>query len=474
MTPFRTLAVSAAPLALAAAALAFAGAAIPAPLLAREAPPAPGAPKPFTLPPLTEFTLANGVKVTMAQHGNVPKVTILATVRTGNIDDGENVWLADLTGGLMQKGAGGRNASQLAEAAAGMGGSLALATGVDAVTASIDVLSESGVEAVGLVADVLQRPDLKPEELEKVRADMLRNLMVAKSTPGSIASEAFLGALYPAHPYGRVFPSAEQLSGYTLEQVRGFHSANFGAARTRIYVFGRFEPVAMRAAVEKAFGGWKAGAAPTSLPVPRDAGPKVMLIDRPGAPQSTVWIGKRVSKSGYDLTFPAASTLLGGYFSSRITRNIREDKGYTYSPSATITRRVQVSDWIEDADITSEATGPAIAEIFKEIRRMQDTLPTDAEVKGIRNYLSGTFALGLSTRYSLAGALSNLDVLGLGAEYLTGYVGRASALTATDFQAAARRELPVDGMSVVVVGPMETVRPQLGAVPEIASRLPAQ
>ncbi|MFD2134536.1 hypothetical protein ACFSLT_03590 [Novosphingobium resinovorum] len=77
-----------------------------APALAKEAPPAPAAPKPFALPPLTEFTLANGMKVTMAQHGNVPKVTIVASVRTGNIDDGQNVWLADLTGALMQKGAG--------------------------------------------------------------------------------------------------------------------------------------------------------------------------------------------------------------------------------------------------------------------------------------------------------------------------------------------------------------------------------
>lgn len=457
---------------LSAAALAFVATA--APSLARETPPGPAAPKPFTLPPLTEFTLPNGMKVTMAQHGNVPKVSILATTRTGNIDDGANVWLADLTGGLMQKGAGGRDASQLAEAAAGMGGSLALSTGVDAATASIDVLGEFTPQAIGLVADLLRRPDLKAEELEKVRADMLRNLTVAKSTPGSVASEAFQAAVYPDHPYGRVFPTAEQLSGYTLAQVKAFHAANFGAARTHLYVVGRFDPAAVRTAVETAFGGWAAGAPPTVLPAPAVRAAKVVLLDRPGAPQSTVLIGRRVAKQGYDLDFRATSTLLGGYFSSRITRNIREDKGYTYSPGAAIAQQVQGTTWIEDADISAELTGPAITEIFKEIRRMQETLPTPAEVQGIKNYMNGTFVIGLSSRDGLAGSLAGLDVQGLGADFLNGYVGKVSALTAADFQAAAKRELPVDKLSVVVVGPLASVRPQLEKVPEIAGELPAK
>ena len=443
-----------------------------APAFAKEAPPAPAPAKPFTLPALTEYTLPNGLKVTMAQHGNVPKVTILAAVRTGNIDDGDNVWLADLTGGTMQKGAGGKNASQLADLAATMGGALSLSTGVDSSSAVIDVLAESGPAAVGLLADLLQRPDFKPEELEKVRADLLRNLAVMRFTPGSIAAEAFQGALYPNHPYGRLFPAPAQLQGYTLDQVKGFHAANFGAARTHVYVVGRYDPAAMKAAIDQAFGGWAAGKAPTELPAPAEGPAKVVLLDRPGAPQSTVLIGRRVAQPGSEVTFNAASTLLGGYFSSRITRNIREDKGYTYSPHATLAEQVQGASWAEDADITSEATGPAITEIFKEVRRMQDTQPTPAEVQGIKNYMNGNFVLGLSSRTGLAGSLARLDTLGLGADYLNQFVGKVGALTAADFQAAAKRELPVDKLSVVVVGPLDTVRPQLEKVTEIAPKLP--
>ena len=454
------------------AALALAISAVPEAAAAREVPPAPSAPRPFTLPQMTTYALPNGMQVTLVPYGNVPKVSILAAVRTGNIDDDGNVWLADLTGALMQKGAGGRDASQLADLAAGMGGSLSLSTRVDLTTAAMDVLSEDAPGAIGLIADLLQRPDLKAGELEKVRADLQRNLTVAQSSPGEIADAAFLSVIYPDHPYGRVFPTQAQLAGYTLDQVKAFHEANFGAARTHVYVVGRFDAGAVRAAIEQEFGGWKAGAAPAALPAPVNAEPKVVLIDRPGAPQSQVMIGKRVDKPGAAVDFKAASTLLGGYFSSRITRNIREDKGYTYSPHAAFSDRAEGASWVEDAAITAQSTGPAIAEIYKEIRRMQDEPPTAGEVQGIKNYMNGTFVIGLASRGGMAASLANLDLLGLGAGYLNAYVSKVSALTPTDLQDAVKRELAVDKMSVVVVGPLDSVRPQLEKVPEIASELP--
>ncbi|KHK93467.1 M16 family metallopeptidase [Novosphingobium malaysiense] len=454
------------------AALALGIASVPGAVIAKEVPPAPSAPRPFTLPQMTTYTLDNGMKVTLIPYGNVPKVNILAAVQTGNIDDDGNVWLADLTGALMQKGAAGMDASQMAEAAAGMGGNLSLSTGLNLTTANMDVLSEDAPQAIGLIADLLQRPDLEVDQLEKVRADLLRNVAVAKSTPESIASEAFQGAIYPDHPYGRVFPTQEQLAGYTLDQVKAFHAQNFGAARTHIYVVGQYDEAGVREAIAKAFGDWKSGAAATSLPAPVNAAPKVVLIDRPGAPQSQVIIGKRVDKPGGDVAFKAMNTLLGGYFSSRITRNIREDKGYTYSPHGVLSDRVEGAHWLEEAAVTAESTGPAITEIYKEVRRMRDEPPTAGEVQGIKNYMNGTFVIGLASRGGMAGSLATYDLLGLGADYMNSYVGKVSALTASDLQNVAKQELPTDRMSVVVVGPLESVRPQLERVPEIAEELP--
>lgn len=459
-------------IALGASALTLAIGAVPAVAQEREAPPAPQPARPFTLPDITTYELPNGLDVTLVPYGKTPQVTILASVRTGNIDDGDNVWLADLTGNLMEKGAGGRDASQIAEQMASMGGNLSLGVGLDTVSVSTGVLSEYADQAVGVIADVLMRPDLPEAEIEKVRADMLRNLSVAKSSPGSIASEAFASALYGDHPYGHSYPTAEQLNGYSLDQVKAFHTANFGAGRTHLYVVGRFDDEAIRTAIETSFGSWKTGAEPTDLDIAAAGEPVVTLIDRPGAPQSTLRIGQRVETDPFNIELIAANTLLGGYFSSRITRNIREDKGYTYSPGSSLPQRVESIHWVQNADVTAEATGASITEILKEVRRMQTEVPSDAEVQGIKNYMNGIFVLGLASRGGVASQLATLDLLGAGPEYLSSYVSKVSALRPEDFREATMKHLPIDGMTYVVVGPLDSVRAQLVEVPELAERLP--
>lgn len=453
------------------AALALAATAQPA-TAQTQAPPPPTEPRPFTLPEVSSYKLANGIEVTTVPFGRVPKVAIIAAMRAGNANEGEHTWLADMTTELMKKSADGLDASGIAEKAAAMGSSFSLASSADITTATMDVLADSAPEAIALIADVLRRPDFPAEELEKVRADLLRSLSVARSSPGSIAGEAYNAVLYPDHPYGRTLPTQEQLAGYTLDQVRAFHEANYGAARTQFYIVGQFDEAAVRQAIESEFGDWKQGPEPLDIPAAANPPPQVVLIDRPGAPQSTVRIGKRVTPPGEELDLLATNTLLGGYFSSRITQNIREDKGYTYSPGSGVGRRVEGTSWTQQADITSEATGPAITEIFKEIRRMRSEPPSPQEVQGIQNYMNGTFVMSLANRGGVAGNLANLDLLGLGPDYLNSYVDRVRALTPADLQQAAAKELSIDDISVVVVGPLDSVRPQLAAVPELAGRLP--
>ena len=459
-------------LALNAAALALVAGASPLAAQDREAPPAPSEARPFSLPSLSEYELPNGLKVTLVPYGKTPQVSILASVQTGNVDDGGQVWLSDMAGNLMEKSAGGRDASEIAEAMADMGGSLSLGTGFDSVTAFASVLSEFAPSATGILADLLISPDFPEAELEKVRADMLRNLSVSKSTPSGMANAAYAAALYPDHPYGDIYPTQAQLEGYTLDQLKAFHAANFGAQRTHLYVVGRFDESAMRSAIEDSFGDWKRGAPASTIAVPTEPAAQVLLIDRPGAPQSTLRIGQRVDAEPGDIRLEAADTLLGGYFSSRITRNIREDKGYTYSPNSSVTDRVFGAHWTQNADVTAEATGASISEIVKEVRTLQATTPGEAEVQGIKNYMNGTFVIGLASRNGVAGKLASLDRLGLGPDYLNAYVSTVSALTPADFSAAAREHLDLDTMTYVIVGPMDSVPGQLAAVPELADRLP--
>ncbi|HET9472133.1 MAG TPA: pitrilysin family protein, partial [Usitatibacter sp.] len=315
----------------------------------KQAPPAPGEPKGFSVPAPKRFTLDNGVAVSLVPYGTIPKVSVRVALRAGNGNEGANeVWLADLMGDLLSEGTATRTASKIAEGAARMGGSLDVTVGADQTEIGGDVLSEFGPEMVGLVADVARNPKFPESELPRLKSDRLRQLSIAKSQPRQITLEKFRAVLYGDHPYGRLFPTESMLQAYTVAQVRDFYDKNFGAARAHVYVAGRFDGAAMEAAIRKAFGDWKRGT-PGDAPPPHPKSERaVYLIDRPGAVQSTIFLGVPVidpSKPDWD-TLTVMNILLGGSFASRITSNIREQKGYTYSPQGQLSSRYRDAYWV--------------------------------------------------------------------------------------------------------------------------------
>ena len=259
--------------------LALAGA---APLFAqKQAPPEPGAAKDFRVPAPRKFALDNGLAVTLVPYGTVPKVTVRLGIRAGSIDEAANqVWLSALVGDYLTQGTAKLSATQIAEAAARMGGSLDVNVGADRTDIGGDVLSEFGPDMARLIADVARNPRFPEGELARLKGDRLRQLAIAKSQPRPLAQEKFLAVLYPNHPYGRLYPTSEQLQGYTLEQVRAFYDANYGAARGHLYVAGRFDEKAMEEAIRSAFGDWKRGAAPVAN-IPQGSERTRRLPDRP-------------------------------------------------------------------------------------------------------------------------------------------------------------------------------------------------
>jgi predicted Zn-dependent peptidase len=430
----------------------------------KQMPPPGGTPKPFALPRKETFTLKNGTRVTLVPYGSIPKVTVSAVVLTGNINESaEQVWLADLTGDLMKEGTTTRTSEAVAEQAARMGGRLGVAVGSDQTSVSADVLSEYGPQLVSLIADVVQRPALPAAQLERLKNDRIRNLTISRSQPGSLAAERFNKLLYGEHPYGRYFPSEAMLRGYAIADVQRFYQANFGAARTRIYVAGRFDAAAMRRQITESFGAWARGAEPfENIPKPTSAR-KIHLIDRPGAPQSTLYLGLPVVDPSHPdyVAMIVANSLLGGSFASRITSNIREQKGYTYSPNSSISTHYRDAYWVQVADVTTAVTGPSLKEIFYEIERLQKEPPPEAELQGIKNYLAGVFTIQNSSRAGIIGQLAFLDLHKLPDTYLTNYVQNVLAVTPQEVQRIARQYLKSEQMAIVVVGDKAQVVKQL-------------
>jgi zinc protease len=442
-----------------------------APLAARAAePPSPGPARPLVLPQSTRLSLDNGLQATLVEYGDLPKVAIELVVRSGELNAGDKTGLANFTGRLMEEGTQQHSARQVADMAAALGGQVSVLVGDDTTAIVGDVLAENAPKLVALIAEVARTPALPESEVERIRADLVRNVSVARSQAQTLAREAFLKDLYGAnHPYGRLYPTVEQLRAYRLEDMRAFYAANFGARRSHLYVAGKFDAGAVQDAVRTAFGDWSAGPEPmVDVPevMPKHA---VVLIDRPGAPQSTIILGLKVPEpaSPDRLPLEVMNSLLGGSFGSRITANIRENKGYTYSPRSTFLDHYKTSAWAEIADVTSEHTADSLTEIFREIARLQAEPPTADELQGVKNYLSGTFVLGNSDRSSIIAALQEVDLQGLPGDYLRTYVSRVEAVTPQIVSRLAGDYLKTDAMTLVVVGDLKTVKPQLERLPWI-------
>jgi len=430
----------------------------------KQSPPVPGTPKDFRLPKSTKFTLDNGLKVTLVPYGTVPKVTVELAVVAGNAAESTNeIWLADLTGDWMREGTKTRTGAKISQDAARMGGSLEIGTSQNLTRITGNALSEFGPEMVRLLADVAENPGFPDSELARLKADMGRNLAINTTRPQQIALEKFRGAMYPNHRYGHLFPTPQMVQGFTAEQVRGFYAANFGAARSHLYVAGTFDPAATEAAIRESFGGWKAGTPARVVPPQPQTRRAVYLVDRPGAPQSTIVLGVPV----VDPTSPdwvplqVTNTLLGGYFSSRITANIREAKGYTYSPFSQVAVSYRNAYWAQNADVTTNVTGPSLKEIFSEIDRLQREPPGAEELRAVQNYMAGVFVLQNSSRQGIIGQLEFVDLHGLPDDYLTGFVRRVYAVSPQAVSETARKYIQDEKATIVVVGDKKVIEEQV-------------
>lgn len=430
----------------------------------KETPPEGGTPRDFNLPARNETTLKNGLSSTLVQYGAIPKVNVNIIIKTGNIHEGPNeVWLADLAGNLLKEGSTSMDFKTIAEKVAGMGGEVNVSTGPNQMFISGSVLSEFGPELVSILADMIINPAFPASELDRLKNDLKRNLAVQKTIPQNQAQAEFRSIIYKDHPYGRFFPTEEMLDSYTLDQAKAFYDKNAGARRTVIYAVGKFNEGDMQKAIEEAFENWKEGPEvdyPVADPV---ATATVSMINRTDAPQTTVILGLPTldpSKPDY-LPLQIANSLLGGSFGSRITSNIREDKGYTYSPFSTISAGYRAAVWYEQADVTSEHTGASLQEISKEIKRLQNEPPSEKELKGIQNYQAGVFVLQNSTPTGIINQLNFLDLHGLPDAYLTEQVKNIHKVSPEQVQQLAKEHFRYEDMTLVLVGDKQLLEKQM-------------
>jgi zinc protease len=292
---------------------------------------------------------------------------------------------------------------------------------------------------------------------------MKRYLQVQKSIPQSIASEKFYSILYKDHAYGRTFPTEKMIDSYTIGKVKGFYDTNFGAKRAVLYAVGKFNEAAVSKVIEETLGNWKEGPEvdyPAAVALQTS---EIALIDRPHSPQSTIMLGlSTLTPSDPDfIALQVTNSLLGGSISSRIARNLREDKGYTYNPFSSVQNFNKTSVWIQEADVTGEYTGASLQEIAKEIQGLQNQVPPKEELLGTQRFEAGLFVLRNSSPNGIINQLNFIEGHGLSDRYLTDRVKNIYAVSPEKIQQMIKDHFNYEKMTLVIVGDKKLLEKQM-------------
>ncbi|HKE13828.1 MAG TPA: pitrilysin family protein [Kofleriaceae bacterium] len=417
----------------------------------------------------SDFALPNGLAVTLIPTGDIPKTTVQLVFRAGNVDEAASeVWLADLAGQLVQLGTDKLDARAMDRTVAGWGGEITVDVRNDSTWIGGTVLGEFAPALIGLVGDLVQHPRFPASELPRLRGDLVRELNLASSQPGQQANAKLAAAMYPDQAYGRFFPTEAALRGYTLEQARAWFDRNLTARRAHLYVAGRFDAAAVERAIKEAFTAWPAGEPAPAREVKPVTRRVIHFVERTGAVQSTLRLGLPVVAPGSPDYVPLTimNAVLGGSFASRITQNLREKRGYTYSPFAAVNVRDGDAYWAQNADVTSAHTGDSIREVLKEIDLLRRTPPGADELDAVKMGYVGRFIIRLGTREGVLNWEQFADFYGLPRDF--DMVAAVQAVTADDVRRMARKYIDPRRLTIVVVGDGKTVLPQLKGIARVA------
>jgi len=434
--------------------------------------PAVGPERPFQLAPRVEKTLANGLRVVVTRQTAVPKVTVTLTILSGFASDPPDLTgLAQMTADIVQEGTKTRNSRQIRREAFAMGGSLSAGVSQDFSSLSTRGLAEYAARLIDLVGDVAMNPTIPEDELAILRQQHLQTVARQKSSPQFLSNRQFRRALFGDHPYARTSETEASLGAIDRAKIEAFHRAHYRPNNAILLVVGDVEPGAIAAAAEKTFGAWTKGDAPRpSFPAPPSlTGRRVYFVQRPNSIQSSISIGnlapKRSDPRWFELT--VANTIFGGAFNSRIVRNIREEKGYTYSPGSAMTGFADAGFYRFSADVRNEVTGPTIVEVFKEIDLMRARGADGEELQGAKTYLRGVFPIQTSTQGGLASLLNTMYVFGLPKDYAETYREKVAAVTPEQVKKASETLFGSENSLITIVGDWSKVKDQLSSLAEI-------
>jgi zinc protease len=416
--------------------------------------------------------LANGIEVWIAEQHALPRVALALAIRGGaERDPPGRAGLAALCADLIDEGSGSRSALELAVAFADEGAEFDAVTSHAGTVLRVWSLSDPpGLGRVlGLLADVATRPRFLGVEFERVRADRLTAIAARGDDPAAVADRILDKAIYgDAHAYGiPVEGRAGSLRRVRLQDVRAFWHRHYRPDNAALIAVGAVVPADLLRALQDAFGPWRTPPSERAPdpPPPTGFGPRLVVVDRPGASQSEIRLGHVGLARGHrdEFAVEVLATLLGGTFASRLNHRLREELGYTYGAWAGFALRRGAGPFVTGAAVRTDATAAAVREFASEVTRIREAEPSAVELRRARDGL----LRGLPARFEGASAvaweLANLFLHGAPSDHFARYAERVAAVTAQDVHRAAAEHLRPEQLQIAIVGDRAAIEADLAA-----------
>ncbi|HMD06481.1 MAG TPA: pitrilysin family protein [Candidatus Acidoferrum sp.] len=437
-----------------------------------EAVPALSAERQVTWPNRKRAQLSNGLEVILVESHTIPKFHGDLYFRSGNvaaIDRGPG--LAEMTATVARTGTTKRASRQIEEDLRRIGADLATSAGSDTSAISFAGLSEFAEPLLGMVDELAREAAFPEAEFERERRQKLEEVKLERTQPGFLAGERLRKVLFGGHPYAQVSPSEEQVAAYKRGDLISVYRDFYTPENGLLLIVGDFQPDAMLKSAEKVFGAWE-GKKPESKPSaapPNPRGRRVYLVHLPGAVQTQILAGcQAITRKHPDwVKLGLTNSLYGGAFNSRLVMNIREDKGYTYSPRSGVNALREHGYFSVSAAVRNDVVAASLTEIFYEMDKLRSVPVPEAELADAQNYLSGIFSMGLATQNGLLGQIAVVALNELPDDYLETYRAKVRALTPTDLLETARKYLDSANVQIVVVGDRAQIESQAALFGEL-------
>ncbi|MGV9980953.1 M16 family metallopeptidase [Micromonospora wenchangensis] len=415
------------------------------------------------LPRQAERRLPNGLTVIAVRRPAVPLVELRLWMPFGRTHLARGAMLAE----TVLAGTGTRTATEIAAELQKVGGGLSAGADPDRLMLSGAGLVTGLDRMLEILADVLTDASYPADWVQTERDRLVDRIQVALSQPAHLARTALLRRMYGRHPYAVQTPEPDQVRAVRSAALRRLHAERVHPAEAVLVLVGDVQPERALDAAEKALGAWTGDSRGVELPPapPLEPGP-LLLVDRPGSVQSSL----RIALPAVPRTHPdhaalqLANLIFGGYFSSRWTENIREDKGYTYGPHSSVEHSVAGSVLVAGAEVATEVTGPALLETTYELGRLASVPPGAEELEQARQYALGTLQLGISTQAGLAALTSAYAGNGLRLDFLAEHAARLAKVTVDDVAEVGARYLAPARAVLVVLGDAERIAGPLSAL----------